>query len=64
MRVFDMPNTPTVTPTPDKLLERAIAGGRISLEEGIHLYERATSDELQRAADAIRAQRHPEGIVT
>ena len=59
-----MPNTPTVTTTPDKLLERAIAGGRISLEEGIHLYERATSDELQRAADAIRVKRHPEGIVT
>ena len=59
-----MPNTPTVTTTPDKLLERAIAGGRISLEEGIHLYKRATTDELKRAADAIRAKRHPEGIVT
>ncbi|HEX5440088.1 MAG TPA: hypothetical protein VFW76_04345, partial [Ktedonobacterales bacterium] len=55
---------PTITTTPDELLGHAIAGGRLSLDEGIHLYERATTDELKRAADAIRAKRHPEGIVT
>lgn len=53
----------TIT-TPGELLERAIAGGRISLEEGIHLYQTATTEELQQAADAIRQKRHPEGVVT
>ena len=54
----------TITTTPDELLKRAVNGGRISLEEGVHLYQTATTDELKRAADAIRQQRHPEGIVT
>lgn len=53
----------TIT-TPGELLERAIAGGRISLEEGIHLYQTATTEELKQAADAIRQKRHPEGVVT
>src|SRR6185437_4272680 len=54
----------TITTTPGELLERAVNGGRISLEEGIHLYQTATTDELKRAADAIRQQRHPDGVVT
>ncbi len=56
-----MPATQT---SPGKLLERAIAGDRLSLEDGMRLYEQADSEELRAAADAIRQRRHPEGVVT
>jgi cyclic dehypoxanthinyl futalosine synthase len=47
-----------------ELLERAVAGGRLDLDVGMRLYEEASAAELRQAADAIRAHRHPEGIVT
>jgi len=56
-----MPATQTSV---DGLLQRALAGGRFSLEDGVRLYNEAGADELRQAADAIRAHRHPEGIVT
>ena len=54
---------PTVTTT-QELLERAIAGQRLSLDDGLTLLEHAGFEELRQAADAVRQRRHPEGIVT
>src|SRR5215467_106216 len=54
---------PTITSTRE-LLDRAIAGGRLSLEEGMRLYQEAGQDTLLAAADTIRQHRHPDGIVT
>ena len=47
-----------------EVLDRAIAGERLSLEEGMHLLSEAGFDELTQAADAVRARRHPDGVVT
>jgi cyclic dehypoxanthinyl futalosine synthase len=46
------------------LLEKALAGERLSLEEGIILLEEAELLELGRAADQIRQRLHPQGRVT
>jgi cyclic dehypoxanthinyl futalosine synthase len=54
---------PTTTSTRE-LLDRAIAGGRLSLEEGMWLYQEASQDELVAAADERRQRLHPEGVVT
>jgi cyclic dehypoxanthinyl futalosine synthase len=54
---------PTVTSTTE-LLDRAVAGGRLTFDEGMRLYQQAGFDELCQAADAVRRRRHPEGIVT
>jgi cyclic dehypoxanthinyl futalosine synthase len=48
----------------DALLERAAAGGRLDLAEGIFLYEHADVMELGEAADRRRQALHPEPIVT
>ncbi|MBF6589969.1 MAG: dehypoxanthine futalosine cyclase [Ktedonobacterales bacterium] len=53
----------TFTTTGD-LLERASAGERLQLEEGLRLWEAASTEALCHAADAMRARRHPKGIVT
>jgi cyclic dehypoxanthinyl futalosine synthase len=50
--------------TIDALIERAVAGERLSLEDGLRLWDAAGDDDLRRAADAIRQRRHPVGIVT
>jgi cyclic dehypoxanthinyl futalosine synthase len=47
-----------------EVLDRAIAGERLSLEEGMRLLSEAGFDELTQAADAARARRHPDGVVT
>lgn len=47
-----------------ELLERAVAGGRLSFDEGMRLYQEADSAELIAAADAVRRRRHPDGVVT
>src|SRR5262249_44266941 len=60
-RVKIMPATQTSV---GDLLQRALAGDRLSLEDGMRLYEEADADELRQAADAIRVRRHPEGVVT
>src|SRR5262249_46599952 len=46
------------------VLDRAIAGERLSLDEGLHLLTGASFEELTQAADAARARRHPDGVVT
>src|SRR5215475_426792 len=53
----------TITTTGD-LLEHAVAGERLSLEDGLRLYQEASLDELTHAADVVRQRKHPEGIVT
>ena len=47
-----------------QLLERAAAGGRIDLAEGMFLYENADLFALGEAADARRRALHPERVVT
>ena len=54
---------PTLTTT-ERLLERATAGGRLSLEDGLRLWDEAATEDLRRTADAIRVRLHPEGVVT
>lgn len=46
------------------ILERAGAGERLDLAEGIFLYENAPLMQLGQAADRRRAALHPEGVVT
>ncbi|HEX9067269.1 MAG TPA: cyclic dehypoxanthinyl futalosine synthase [Ktedonobacterales bacterium] len=53
----------TTTAIPD-LLDHARAGGRLSFDDGMRLYQEATADDLRATADAIRQQRHPDGVVT
>jgi len=55
--------SPSVTTASDALA-RAARGERLSLREGLLLYDEADLLELGRAADARRAALHPEGIVT
>jgi cyclic dehypoxanthinyl futalosine synthase len=51
-------------PSVDALLERAAAGERLALHEGIVLYEHADTLALGEAADRRRHALHPEGVVT
>src|SRR5579871_780644 len=53
----------TLTQTSD-ILKKALDGERLTLEEGIHLFEQCDLEELRTAADTIRQRRHPDGIVT
>ncbi len=46
------------------LLEKAVSGRRLSLEEGILLMEKADLLALGTAANRIRQKLHPDGIVT
>ena len=48
----------------EPLLERAAAGGRLDLAEGIFLYENAPLNQLGAAADRRRKAMHPDGVVT
>ena len=48
----------------EQLIGRASDGVRITREEALALYHRAPTHALGRAADAIRARRHPDRIVT
>jgi cyclic dehypoxanthinyl futalosine synthase len=50
--------------TPEHLLTRAVAGERLSLDDGLQLYEHASDEQLREAADEVRHQRHGDGIVT
>ena len=54
---------PTLTRT-EQLLKRAAVGGRLSLEDSLHLWHETATEDLRRTADAIRMWRHPDGIVT
>jgi cyclic dehypoxanthinyl futalosine synthase len=44
--------------------ERIAAGGRLSADEALQLYRHAPTYWLGRMADAVRARKHPEGLVT
>jgi len=46
------------------LLRNAIAGQRLSFDDGMRLYQEASNAELIAAADAVRQRRHPDGVVT
>ncbi|MPY86633.1 MAG: dehypoxanthine futalosine cyclase [Luteitalea sp.] len=46
------------------IAENAVAGGRVTADEALRLYLDAPTSMLAEAADAIRARKHPEGIVT
>jgi len=47
-----------------EILERAAAGERVTVDEGVTLLRDAPLFELGRAADAVRRRLHPEGRVT
>src|SRR5947209_15128211 len=46
------------------ILKKALAGERLSLEDGVRLFEEADLEALRVAADTIRQRRHPDGVVT
>src|SRR5437870_9314441 len=46
------------------ILKKALAGERLSLEEGVRLFEEADLQALRVAADTIRQRRHPDNVVT
>ncbi|NTW04520.1 MAG: dehypoxanthine futalosine cyclase [Peptococcaceae bacterium] len=48
----------------DKLLSQAISGYRLTLEEGLEIYEKADLFSLANAASKIRNRIHPEKIIT
>jgi cyclic dehypoxanthinyl futalosine synthase len=48
----------------NNLLEKAAAGGRLSFDEGVRIYEEADIHDLGAAAHARRMQLHPRSIVT
>ncbi|HEY8536516.1 MAG TPA: radical SAM protein, partial [Vicinamibacterales bacterium] len=50
--------------TLDRALAKAEAGERLDRAEALALYTQAPTHVLGRLADAARARRHPEGIVT
>jgi cyclic dehypoxanthinyl futalosine synthase len=58
------PSTDATPTTAGDALARAARGERLSLREGLLLYDEADLLELGRAADARRAALHPEGVVT
>jgi cyclic dehypoxanthinyl futalosine synthase len=47
-----------------RLADKVLAGGRVSGTEALELYRRAPTHVLGRLADAIRARKHPDRIVT
>ncbi len=50
--------------TIDRIAQHVRQGGRVSREEALRLYREAPTPLLGRLADAIRARRHPDGVVT
>lgn len=50
--------------TSEELLTSAAAGERLSLEQGLQLFEHATGEQLRIAADQVRRTRHGDGVVT
>jgi cyclic dehypoxanthinyl futalosine synthase len=50
--------------TVDRIVEKVVQGGRVSADEALALYRSAPTHVLGRVADAIRARKHPEPIVT
>ncbi|HEX7127329.1 MAG TPA: cyclic dehypoxanthinyl futalosine synthase [Thermodesulfobacteriota bacterium] len=57
--------TVETTPAPvASILERTLAGERLSEADAVRLWHEADLEALGRAADAVRARLHPEGLVT
>jgi cyclic dehypoxanthinyl futalosine synthase len=50
--------------TLDELVERAAAGERLDRDEALVLYGGASTHVLGRLADAVRARKHPDRVVT
>jgi len=50
--------------TVDQIVPKVMAGGRVSAAEALELYRHAPTHLLGRVADAIRARKHPDGLVT
>jgi cyclic dehypoxanthinyl futalosine synthase len=50
--------------TIDHIADRVRAGERVSADEALELYRRVPTGRLGQLADAVRARRHPERIVT
>jgi cyclic dehypoxanthinyl futalosine synthase len=48
----------------DRIADRIRGGDRVSAADALELYRRAPTPLLGRLADAVRARKHPEGIVT
>ncbi len=48
----------------DELARKVMDGSRVTADEAVELYRRAPTHLLGRLADAIRARRHPDRIVT
>jgi cyclic dehypoxanthinyl futalosine synthase len=48
----------------EQLAQRILDGGRVSGAEALALYRQAPTSLLGRLADAIRARKHPDGIVS
>ena len=57
-------NTMQIITNTSDILNKALAGERLSLEEGVRLFEEADLEALRVAADTIRQRRHPDGVVT
>ena len=47
-----------------QIADKVRAGGRVDAAEALALYREAPTPLLGQLADAIRARKHPEGIVT
>src|SRR5687768_4127898 len=50
--------------TLERLETRIHDGGRLTADEALYLYKEAPTHWLGRMADAVRARKHPEGVVT
>src|SRR5262245_66439747 len=48
----------------DAIADKVRAGARVTASEALELYRSAPTALLGRLADAVRARRHPDGIVT
>src|SRR5205809_3770055 len=48
----------------DHIVTRILAGERLTRADALELYRRAPTSLLGRLADAVRARKHPDGIVT
>jgi cyclic dehypoxanthinyl futalosine synthase len=50
--------------TIDAIADKILAGRRLERDEALELYREASTPFLGRLADAVRARKHPDGIVT
>ena len=44
--------------------QKVLDGGRLTRDEATHLYAQASTYQLGRLANAVRTQKHPDGVVT